>query len=66
MGRKAVLKDLVDIVMMLKQDEEDKETWEKLLIKWDEEGLGTVDSGQWTYGFVSPSGDSNSSSWILK
>ena len=25
MGRKAVLKDLVDIVMMLKQDEEDKE-----------------------------------------
>ena len=48
------------------KDEEDKETWEKLLIKWEGEGLGTVDSGQWTYGFVSPSGDSNSSSWILK
>ncbi len=42
------------------------ETWPKLLKEWMKDGLGTVDSEQWTYGFVSPSDDSNSSSWILK
>jgi len=42
------------------------ETWPKLLKKWMEEGLGTFEPEQWTYGFISPSIDSNSSSWILK